>query len=66
MAVLLVLLKERNYEVHSLDEPRFHDVHTKFHDGGFRSLSDITVTTANILEAIMSVLLIEDFRGVCR
>jgi hypothetical protein len=66
MTVMLVLLKETNYEVHNRDGPRLHEMHTKFHDEGFRHLSDIIVTTAKILEAIMSMLLIEDFREICR
>jgi hypothetical protein len=49
----------RIYEVSCWNGLRWHDIHTKFHDDQFRCLSNITVITATIWEAVMLALLFE-------
>jgi hypothetical protein len=58
---MLVLLMGGIYEVRRWNWLRWHDIHihTKFHDDRFRLLSNITVITAIIWEAVMLALLIE-------
>jgi hypothetical protein len=63
---MLVLLMGGIYEVCRLNGLRRHDMHTKFHDDRFRHLSNITVITATIREAVMLVLLIERIHEVRR
>jgi hypothetical protein len=44
---------------------KWHDKCSKFHDDQFRHLSNVTVITATIWEAVMLVLLIKGTYGVC-
>jgi hypothetical protein len=50
----MVLLMRVIYEVHRLDDLRWYDVHTKFHEDCFGHLSNINIIMASIWEAAMS------------
>jgi uncharacterized protein involved in cysteine biosynthesis len=57
VAVMLVLLMEKHYEVCSWNRFRWDDTHTKTHDDWFKHLNSIMVITTTILEAVMLLLL---------
>jgi hypothetical protein len=63
---MLVLLMGRIYKVRRWNGFRWHDICTKFHDDRFRYLSNTTVITATIREALMLVSLIEGIYEVSR
>lgn len=52
-------MKGKIYNIRRWNGFRWHDLCTKFHDDRLRHLSNITVITATIWEAVMFVLLIE-------
>jgi hypothetical protein len=54
----LVLLMGVIYEVHHCDGLRWHDMHTKFHEGLFGHSDNIKVITSTISEAIVLVLVV--------
>jgi hypothetical protein len=56
---MLLLLKERIYNLCISNAFRWNDITTKFHENWFRHISNITVITATISEAVMLVLPIE-------
>jgi hypothetical protein len=63
---MLILLMGGIYDMRRWDGFMRHDtlVRTKFHEDWFRHLSNITVITSKIWEAVMSVLLIEEIYEV--
>jgi hypothetical protein len=61
MAVMLVLLMEGMHEMHRWNGLGWEDVCTKGHGDWFTHLSNITVITATIWEAVMLVLLMKGF-----
>jgi hypothetical protein len=63
---MLVLLMLRILLIIHWDGLRCRDIRTKFHDDRFRHLSNITVITATIWEAVMLVLLNEGIYEVRR
>jgi hypothetical protein len=63
---MLVLLMGGIYNVRRRNRLKWHDILTRLHDDRFRHVSNITVTTAKVSEAVMFVLLIEGICEVCR